>query len=184
MHSVEFRFARNAGVNGINCQYPTSPFQMAAYPASTDRSCQAGAQRVSRTRPHPRERTGKGKSEPRHVGGCQEDGLLHACGGAQTAGLRACRGVQPHYRSVKTFPQKREKQKIGIHQRAGCQVPPIADWARDHISRLLRIVSGLAENTNSIICDGSSGLRQQMDVRSCRDAGTTSREALMCSEGS
>jgi hypothetical protein len=48
----------------------------------------------------------------------------------------------------------------------------------------LRIVSGLAENTNSIICDGSSSLRQQMDVRSCRDAGTTSREALMRSEGS
>ena len=41
----------------------------------------------------------------------------------------------------------------------------------------LRIVSGLAENTNSIICDGSSGLRQQMNVRSCWDAGTTRREA-------
>ena len=40
------------------------------------------------------------------------------------------------------------------------------------------------ENTNSIICDGSSGPRQQMDVRSCRDAGTTSREALVRSEGS
>jgi Transposase IS116/IS110/IS902 family len=77
-----------------------------------------------------------------------------------------------------------ESTNIGIHERAGCQVPPIADWARDHIPRPLWIVSGLAENTNSIICDGSSSLRQQMDVRSCRDAGTTSREALMRSEGS
>jgi hypothetical protein len=31
----------------------------------------------------------------------------------------------------------------------------------------LRIVSGLAVNTNSIFCDGHHGLRQQMDVRFC-----------------
>jgi len=31
----------------------------------------------------------------------------------------------------------------------------------------LRIVSGLAENTNSIFCDGPRGPRQQMDVRFC-----------------
>jgi hypothetical protein len=70
------------------------------------------------------------------------------------------------------LPSQGEGKSIGIHERAGCQVLPIADWARDHIPRPLRI-SGLAENTNSIICDGSSVLRQQMDVRSCRDAGTT-----------
>src|SRR6201993_2351849 len=52
-----------------------------------------------------------------------------------------------------------EKQNIGIHERAGCQVPPVADWAKDQNSGgSLRIVSGLAENTNSIICDGSSDL--------------------------
>jgi len=34
---------------------------------------------------------------------------------------------------------------------------PIADWAKEQNSGgSLRIVSGLAENTNSIICDGSS----------------------------
>src|ERR1700746_3589478 len=27
-----------------------------------------------------------------------------------------------------------EKQNIGIHERAGCQVPPIADWAKDQNS--------------------------------------------------
>jgi len=49
-----------------------------------------------------------------------------------------------------------EKQNIGIHQRAGCQVPPVADWAKgQHPGGSLRIVSGLAEITNSIICDGS-----------------------------
>jgi hypothetical protein len=31
----------------------------------------------------------------------------------------------------------------------------------------LRIVSGLAVNTNSIFCDGHRGQRQQMDVRFC-----------------
>jgi hypothetical protein len=68
----------------------------------------------------------------------------------------------------KNLPSQGESRNIGILERAGCQVPPIADWARNHIPRPLRIVSGLAENTNSIICDGSSGLRQQMDVWSCR----------------
>jgi hypothetical protein len=33
----------------------------------------------------------------------------------------------------------------------------------------LRIVSGLAENTNSIFCDGPRGPRQQMDVRFCEE---------------
>ena len=64
--------------------------------------------------------------------------------------------VQPHGGSVKPF-LIRERQNIGIHERAGCQVPPIADWAKEQNSGgSLRIVSGLAENTNSIICDGSS----------------------------
>jgi hypothetical protein len=49
-----------------------------------------------------------------------------------------------------------EKQNIGIQERAGCQVPPIADWAKEPYSGgSLRIVSGLAENPNSIICDSS-----------------------------
>jgi hypothetical protein len=52
-----------------------------------------------------------------------------------------------------------EKQNIGIHECAGCQVSPLADWAKEQNSGgSLRIVSGLAENTNSIICDGSSEL--------------------------
>jgi hypothetical protein len=35
--------------------------------------------------------------------------------------------------------------------------PAVADWAKEQNSGgSLRIVSGLAENTNSIICDGSS----------------------------
>ncbi len=39
----------------------------------------------------------------------------------------------------------------------------------------LRIVSGLAENTNSIFCDGLHGLRQQMDVRFCESRNHPSR---------
>jgi len=41
----------------------------------------------------------------------------------------------------------------------------------DNFRGPLRIVSGLAENTNSIICDSSPSLRQQMDVRSCGEQG-------------
>ena len=56
-----------------------------------------------RTRRDPCQRTGERKSEPGHAGRCQEDGLLHARGGAQKAGLRACRRVQPNGSCVKTF---------------------------------------------------------------------------------
>jgi hypothetical protein len=41
----------------------------------------------------------------------------------------------------------------------------------------LRIVSGLAENTNSIFCDGSSQPEAANGCPVLRDAGTTSREA-------
>ena len=43
----------------------------------------------------------------------------------------------------------------------------------------LRIVSGLAENTNSIFCDSSSELETANGCPVLRDAGTTSREALL-----
>ena len=40
-------------------------------------------------------------------------------------------------------------------QRADRQVPQVADWATEsNLPMLPRIVSGLAENTNSIFCDG------------------------------
>jgi hypothetical protein len=41
----------------------------------------------------------------------------------------------------------------------------------------LRIVSGLAVNTNSIFCDGHRSLRQQMDVRFC-ESRNPCREAF------
>jgi hypothetical protein len=41
----------------------------------------------------------------------------------------------------------------------------------------LRIVSGLAENTNSIFCDSSSELEAANGCPVLRGAGTTSREA-------
>ena len=41
----------------------------------------------------------------------------------------------------------------------------------------LRIVSGLAENTNSIFCDSSSELQAASGCQVLRGAGTTSREA-------
>jgi hypothetical protein len=43
----------------------------------------------------------------------------------------------------------------------------------------LRIVSGLAENTNSIICDSSSELEAANGCPVLRGAGTTSREAYV-----
>jgi hypothetical protein len=41
----------------------------------------------------------------------------------------------------------------------------------------LRFVSGLAENTNSIFCDGSSELEAANGCSVLQNAGTTSREA-------
>ena len=46
-----------------------------------------------------------------------------------------------------------------------------------HSGGSLRIVSGLAENTNSIICDSSSELEAANGCPVLQDAGTTSREA-------
>jgi hypothetical protein len=46
---------------------------------------------------------------------------------------------------------------------AGCRLSEGALRSRGS----LRIVSGLAVNTNSIFCDGPRGQRQQMDVRFC-----------------
>jgi hypothetical protein len=46
----------------------------------------------------------------------------------------------------------------------------------------LRIVSGLAENTNSIFCDGPRGPRQQMDVRFCEEQGPPA-ERHTCARG-
>ena len=46
----------------------------------------------------------------------------------------------------------------------------------------LRIVSGLAENTNSIFCDSSSELEAANGCPVLREAGTTSREAHMRKE--
>jgi hypothetical protein len=67
-----------------------------------------------------------------------------------------------------------------MHERAGCQVPPVADWAKEqHSGGPLRIVSGLAEITNSIICDGSQKPEAANGcpvLQGCRDH---SREALM-----
>jgi transposase len=57
------------------------------------------------------QRTGKREPQPGHARDGQENGRLYVGGRAKEAGLRACRGVQPHSSSVRTFPNK-EKTKI------------------------------------------------------------------------
>src|ERR1700757_2433163 len=52
-----------------------------------------------------------------------------------------------------------------------------------HSGGSLRIVLGLAENTNSIIGDGSPEPETANGCPVLQDAGTTSREALVRSEG-
>ena len=69
-------------------------------------------------------RTGERQPQPGHAGSCQEDGLLHARSGAQEAGFRACRGVQPNGGSVKTFPNEGKTKTSGFYRCADCQVPP------------------------------------------------------------
>jgi transposase len=97
----------------------------------------------------------KGGPQSGPAGSCQEDGLLSARSGSQEARFRACREVQPNGSGLKTFPKKEKTKTSGFID---------AQAARSRRSRLgegtdsrgpLRIVSGLAENTNSIICEGS-----------------------------
>jgi hypothetical protein len=61
-----------------------------------------------------------------------------------------------------------EKQNIGIHERAGRQVPPIADWAKDQTPEahyeLFRDWQR-TQTQSSVTALRSS--RQQMDVRFC-----------------
>ena len=93
---------------------------------------------------------------------------VHARRGAQEAGLRACRGVQTHGGSLKTFPDK-EKQNIRIHRCAGCQVLQFADWAKE--SKLREALSELFRDWQRTQTQSSvtalRSLRQQMDVRFC-----------------
>jgi hypothetical protein len=62
------------------------------------------------------------------------------------------RNCNHQYEPYQLLPGRQEKEFI---QRAGRQVPQVADWAKEsNLPMLPRIVSGLAENTNSIFCDG------------------------------
>jgi len=56
---------------------------------------------------------------------------------------------------------------------------PVVDrlGEEDNFRGPLRVVSRLAENTNSIICDSSSELEATNGCPVLRGAGTTSREA-------
>jgi hypothetical protein len=88
-------------------------------------------------------------------------GVSTGCG-SRRAELRARRRAQPHGSLNAAW------KNIRIPQCAGCQVPRLPTERRRSNSRgSLRIVSGLAANTNSIFCDGLNGLRQGMDVRFC-----------------
>ena len=155
-----------------------------AYPARADRGGEAGATRVTRTGDDPCQRTGKRQPQPSHARRSEEDGRLHARRRTQAAGLRACRTVPPHGSRLKTFPNKGKAKTSGFIERAGCQVPPVADWAKEQHSRRL--------TTN---CFGTgrehklNHLRRLSGARGSKwmsgpawDAGTTSREALVRSE--
>jgi hypothetical protein len=74
----------------------------------------------------------------------------------------------------KTAAAGRQEKDPSI-QRAGCQVSQATDWAMgSNLRRLLQIVSGLAENTNSIFCDGP-GARDSEWMSGSAKAGTTPR---------
>src|ERR1700756_3150246 len=92
-----------------------------------------------------------------------------------------------------------EKQNIGIHERAGCQVPPIADWAKDQNSggslRIFFGVGGEKKNKHSFmafLCLGAEKKKNQnlwgrlLGARDSKwlsgpagDAGPPRREALV-----
>jgi hypothetical protein len=69
-------------------------------------------------------------------------------------------------------------KNIRIMRCAGCQVPQLTARAKEATPRgSLRVVSGLAENTNSIFCDGTAEPEAANGCPVLLRAGTTSREA-------
>jgi hypothetical protein len=86
----------------------------------------------------------------------QEAGDLLAGRRTEATGLGSKRTVLPPDGSLKAFPDKWKSKYIGIHECAGCQAPPFADWAKEETPEASpRVVSGLAEITNSIIGESS-----------------------------
>jgi hypothetical protein len=118
----------------------------------------------------------KRKSGSGHIGCGQEDGLLSVGRGAQEAGFRACRTVLSHRSSVSVLFRKEKISGLFRAQTARSRRLP-TERRRSHSGGSLRIVSGLAANTNSIFYDSSSGLETANGCPVLHRAGTTSREA-------
>ena len=97
----------------------------------------------------------KGNRQPSDAGRSPEDGRVSAGRGSPGTGLRACRRP-PVQRRLK--PPPAGEKITGLHSAQAarsCSLP--TERRRSNSRGSLRIVSGLAENTNSIFCDGPPG---------------------------
>src|SRR5579884_3564328 len=84
-------------------------------------------------------------------------------------------------RHKKPFSRREKHQD---QRSADCQVPQVTGWATEATPEApARVVSGLAENTDSIFCDGHQWPEAANGCPVLRTAGTISREAQMrCDE--
>jgi hypothetical protein len=84
---------------------------------------------------------------------------------------------QPRQREKPFQIRKEQNQDYSMRRLQGPAVDRLGE--EGDFRGPLRIVSGLAENTNAIICDSSSELEAANGCPVLREAGTTSREAHM-----
>src|ERR1700758_138788 len=97
--------------------------------------------------------TRKGKKEIAIGRHCRsaKDGRIFACRGSATKRLRAC-GRTQDYGGIKYCRNQQDEQNAQTAR--SCRLP--TERRRSPSRGSLRIVSGLAENTNSIFGDGPS----------------------------
>ncbi len=105
----------------------------------------------------------------------QEDGGVDAGRGERQHGFQCPRRDGGQRGSVKTFPRREKHQDRSMRRLPGPADHRPGDEGDSRGS--LRFVSGLAENTNSIFCDGSTEPEAANGCPVLLGAGTTSREA-------
>src|SRR6202007_2735170 len=121
----------------------------------------------------------KRKRESGDTSRSPEDGRVSACRGSATERLRAC-GRTQDCGSINAVEINRMNKNAQTAR--SCMLP--TERRRSHSRGSLRIVSGLAENTNSIFCDGSSGPETVNGCPVLRTAGTPAERHMLRAAGS
>ena len=128
-----------------------------AYPTGSGRGGQTGTAIQRGTGVALRKRTTTRERQPGHAGGGKKNGSVDAGCRKTQHGLLARGRVQTNRGSVKTFLRREKHQDQSMRRLPGPADERLSDG--DQTPEAHFGCSGLAENTNSIFGDGSSGAR-------------------------